>query len=132
VAGFFVRMALNILGLWVADHLVDGIEIQDAGSFVMAGFVLGAVNALVRPILLVLTFPFTIVTLGFFVLVVNAAMLALVAWLVGGFYLSGFLAAFLGSLVVSLTSWATSFFIGPRGSFKYLVIDEQPSGDARG
>ena len=132
MAGFVVRMALNILGLWVADHLVDGIEIQDAGSFVMAGFVLGAVNALVRPILLVLTFPFTIVTLGFFVLVVNAAMLALVAWLVGGFYLSGFLAAFLGSLVVSLTSWATSFFIGPRGSFKYLVIDEQPRGDARG
>ncbi len=126
MAGFVVRMALNILGFWVADHLIQGMEIRDAGAFVMAGFLLGAVNALVRPILLILTFPFTVVTFGFFVLVVNAAMLALVAWLVGGFYLSGFWAAFFGSLVVSLTSWATSFFIGPQGSFKYLVIDEQP------
>ncbi len=132
MAGFVVRMALNILGLWVADHLIDGMAIRDAGAFVMAGFLLGAVNALVRPILLVLTFPFTIVTLGFFVLVVNAAMLALVASLVGGFYLSGFGAAFFGSLVVSLTSWAASFFIGPSGSFEYLVIDERRRGDARG
>ncbi|HIF98826.1 MAG TPA: phage holin family protein, partial [Myxococcales bacterium] len=78
MTGFVVRMALNILGLWVADHLVDGMEIRDPGTFVLAGFLLGAVNAVVRPILLILTFPFTILTLGFFVLVINAAMLALV------------------------------------------------------
>jgi putative membrane protein len=118
-------MALNILGLWVADHLVDGMEIRDSGTFVLAGFLLGAVNAVVRPILLILTFPFTILTLGFFVLVINAAMLALVASLLGGFYLSGFGAAFFAALVVGLTSWATSFFVGPRGSFEYLVVDER-------
>ncbi|MDG2336189.1 MAG: phage holin family protein [Myxococcota bacterium] len=125
MAGFVVRMALNILGLWVADNLVAGIEIRDAWSFVMAGFVLGAVNALVRPILLILTFPFTIVTLGFFVLVVNAGMLGLAAALVGGFYVSGFWAAFFGSLVVSLTSWGASFLIGPGGSFEYLEMNER-------
>lgn len=125
MAGFIVRMALNILGLWVADNLVAGIEIRDAWSFVIAGFVLGAVNALVRPIFLVLTFPFTIMTLGFFVLVVNAGMLGLAAALVSGFYVNGFGAAFFGSLVVSLTSWGASFFIGPAGSFEYLENKER-------
>ena len=120
--GFVIRMALNVLGLWLADHLIDGMEIRGASTFVVAGILLGAVNALVRPVLLILTFPFTIVTLGLFVLVINAAMLALVASLLGGFYLSGFWAAFFGSLVVSLTSWAASSFIGPRGSYEVLVV----------
>ena len=97
MAGFVVRMALNILGLWVADNLVAGIEIRDAWSFVMAGFVL----------------------------VVNAGMLGLAAALVGGFYVSGFWAAFFGSLVVSLTSWGASFLIGPGGSFEYLEMNER-------
>ena len=61
-------------------------------------------------------------TLGRFVLVINAAMLALVASLLGGFYLSGFWAAFFGALVVSLTSWAASSFVGPRGSYEVLVV----------
>ena len=120
--GFVIRMALNVLGLWLADHLIDGMEIRGASTFVAAGSLLGAVNALVRPVLLVLTFPFTIVTLGLFVLVINAAMLALVASLLGGCYLSGFWAAFFGALVVSLTSWAASSFVGPRGSYEVLVV----------
>ena len=124
MTGFIVRMALNVLGLWVADQLVDGMEIRDPSTFVLAGILLGAVNAIVRPILLILTLPFTVVTLGFFVLVINAAMLNLVASLLGGFYLSGFGAAFFASLVVSLTSWAASSFVGPRGSFEYLVVDK--------
>ena len=125
MTGFIVRMGLNILGLWVADHLVDGMEIRDPETFVLAGFLLGAVNAVVRPILLILTFPFAVLTLGFFVLVINAAMLALVASLLGGFYLGGFGPAFFAALVVSLTSWAASFFVGPRGSFEYLVVNER-------
>jgi len=125
LTGFIVRMALNVLGLWVADQLVDGMEIRDPSTFVLAGILLGAVNAIVRPILLILTLPFTVVTLGFFVLVINAAMLNLVASLLGGFYLSGFGAAFFASLVVSLTSWAASSFVGPRGSFEYLVVDKK-------
>jgi putative membrane protein len=125
LTGFIVRMALNVLGLWVADQLVDGMEIRDPSTFVLAGILLGAVNAVVRPILLILTFPFTVVTLGFFVLVINAAMLNLVASLLGGFYLSGFRAAFFASLVVSLTSWAASSFVGPRGSIEYLVVDKK-------
>jgi putative membrane protein len=125
LTGFIVRMALNVLGLWVADQLVDGMEIRDPITFVLAGVLLGAVNAVVRPILLILTFPFTVVTLGFFVLIINAAMLNLVASLLGGFYLSGFGAAFFASLVVSLTSWAASSFVGPRGSFEYLMVDKK-------
>ena len=77
--GFIVRLAVNILALWVATALVPGVEIYGAGTFILAGILLGVVNALVRPILLLLTLPFTVLTLGLFVLVINAAMLGLVS-----------------------------------------------------
>ena len=120
--GFIVRLAINILGLWVADALVPGMKIAGAGTFIVAGILLGVVNALVRPVLLLLTLPFTIVTLGLFVLIINAAMLALVSAFLEQFILSGFWAAFWGAVVVSLTSWFTSYLIGPRGSVETMVI----------
>ncbi|MFP6638969.1 MAG: phage holin family protein [Myxococcota bacterium] len=120
--GFIVRMAINILGLWVADALVPGIRIAGAGTFILAGILLGVVNALVRPVLLVLTLPFTLITLGLFVLVINAAMLGLVSVFLEQFTISGFWAAFWGAIVISLTSWFTSYLIGPRGSVETMVI----------
>lgn len=120
--GFIVRLAINILGLWVADALVPGMKIAGAGTFIVAGILLGVVNALVRPVLLLLTLPFTIVTLGLFVLIINAAMLALVSAFLEQFTLSGFWAALWGAVVVSLTSWFTSYLIGPRGSVETMVI----------
>lgn len=120
--GFIVRMAINILGLWVADALIPGIRIAGAGTFILAGILLGVVNALVRPVLLVLTLPFTLITLGLFVLVINAAMLGLVSVFLEQFTISGFWAAFWGAIVISLTSWFTSYLIGPRGSVETMVI----------
>ena len=72
---------------------------------IVAGIILGFVNALIKPVLFVLTLPFTVITLGLFIFVVNAICLALVAWLVPGLTISGFGAAFVGALVISIVSW---------------------------
>jgi len=120
--GFVLRFAISALGLWVASALVPGVHIKGGWTLVIAALLLGIVNALVRPIVLVLTFPFTLITLGLFILVVNAAMFALVAAFLDGFRLSGFWAALFGALVVSITSWIASSFIGPRGRYEVIVM----------
>jgi putative membrane protein len=79
------------------------------------------VNAVVRPVLVVLTLPFTLLTLGLFLLVINAAMLGLVALMFDGFAIESFWSAILGSLIVSIMGWLASWFIGPRGRVEVLV-----------
>ena len=86
---------------------------------------LGVVNAVVRPVIVFLTLPITIVTLGLFLLVINAAMLALVAWLLDGFHIAGFWSALFGAVVVSITGWAASWFVGPRGHIDVVVVRGQ-------
>ena len=115
MVGFLFRAALSMVGLWIATRWVSGISIDDSRTLVLAAIVLGVINAIVRPIAVILTFPLTIVTLGFFLLVVNAGMLGLTAWLLTGFHIAGFSSALWASLVVSLTGWIGSMFIGPRG-----------------
>ena len=102
--GFVIRTAVTALALWVAVAIVPGLAAADTGTLVLAAIVLGIVNALVRPVAVVLTIPITIVTFGLFLLVVNAAMLGLVAWLVPSFTVAGFWAAVFGSIVVSIVS----------------------------
>ncbi len=118
MVGFLFRAALSMVGLWIATRWVSGISIDDARTLVLAGVVLGLVNATVRPILVILTFPLTILTLGLFLLVVNAGMLGLTAWVLRGFHIAGFGAALWASLLVSLTGWVGSMFIGSRGRFE--------------
>src|ERR1700722_19131446 len=118
MAGFLFRAALSMEGLWLATRWVSGIRIDDAQTLVLAGLVLGVVNAIVRPIAVILTFPLTILTLGLFLLVVNSGMLGLTAWLLRGFHVADFRAALLASLIVGLTGWIGSMFIGPRGRFE--------------
>ena len=120
--GLLIRMFISAMGLWIASELVPGMEITGMGTLVAAAFLLGIVNAVVRPLIVILTFPITIVTLGLFLLVINAAMLGLVAWLLDGFMLSGFFSAIAGSLVVSATGWFASWYIGPRGGFEILIV----------
>ena len=103
--GFVLRLVISAVGLWLASALVPGIRVDDLGSLALAALLLGVVNALVRPILIVLTLPFTIITLGLFLLVINAAMLGLVGLLLSGFHVQGFVPALLGSIVVSIVSW---------------------------
>ncbi len=113
--GFFYRLAITALGLWAASTIVAGIEIDGWRSLIVSALLLGIVNAVIRPILLILTLPITVLTLGLFILVVNGISLALVAWLVPGFSLSGLLPATLGAIVVGLTSWFASAFVGGSG-----------------
>jgi putative membrane protein len=105
---FLLRAAIAALGLWLATVLVTGFTITSPGSLVLAALVLGICNALVRPVLLVLTLPITVLTLGLFLLVVNAAVIGLTAWLVPGFAIAGFVPALIGSLIVSVTGWIGS------------------------
>jgi putative membrane protein len=122
MVGFLVRLAISALGLWLAHKIVPGIEIEGTGTLVAAALLLGIVNALVRPLAILLTLPITVLTLGLFLLVVNAAMFGLVAALLDGFHVSGFGAALLGSIVVGLTGWVASWYVGPRGRVEVLVV----------
>ncbi|HET9108755.1 MAG TPA: phage holin family protein [Steroidobacteraceae bacterium] len=116
MTGFVLRALISALGLWVATRWVPGIRIDNAGTLVLAGLLLGLVNAVVRPILVILTLPITILSLGFFLLIVNTAMVALVAWMLPGFHIyGGFWSAFVTALIVWLTGWLGSWLIGPRG-----------------
>jgi putative membrane protein len=121
---FFLRAAIASLGLWLASEWVDGLEFSGGGTLILAAILLGVVNALVKPLVVLLTLPLTIVTLGFFILVVNGIMLALVAGLLPGFSIAGFLDAFWGALIVSLVSWIGSAIFGPKGSIQVTVHRE--------
>jgi putative membrane protein len=102
---FLARLLLNAIAILVAAWLVPGIELSGNAAALAAGALLGLVNALVRPVLIVLTLPFTLVTLGLFIFVVNALCLGLTAAVIPGFAIGGFWSAFLGALVVSVVSW---------------------------
>lgn len=105
---FLARLFLNGIAIIVASWFISGLRISTPLAGIVAGVFLGLVNALVRPILLLLTLPLTLLTLGLFIFVVNSACLALVAFLVPGFSIDSFGAAFLGALLVSVVSWILS------------------------
>lgn len=118
--GFFLRLLITALGLWVADQLLPGIVITGTGALIVSALLLGLVNAVIRPVILILTLPLTVLTLGLFVLVVNGISLALVAWLVPGFQITGLMSATLGAIIVGLTGWAASAFVGGSGRIERM------------
>jgi putative membrane protein len=109
---FLIHVVVVALGLWVAAQIVPGVHFRDLETLVFAALLLGLANAVVRPILTVLTFPLTIVTLGLWLVVLNAAMIGLVAWLLKGFQVRDFIAVFLTWLVVTVVSWVVGLFVG--------------------
>ena len=113
--GILLRMALVALGLYIAATIVPGVIIDNVRTLVLAALVLAVVNAVVRPIVVVLTLPLTIVTLGLFIFIINAALFYGVSLILPGFHLANFGSALLGSIVVSLTSGIGTAFIGHRG-----------------
>ncbi|HEX4601325.1 MAG TPA: phage holin family protein [Gemmatimonadales bacterium] len=115
MTGFFFRLIITALGLWAAAAIIPGVRIDGWPTLLVAALLLGIVNAVIRPIILILTLPLTILTLGLFILVVNGLSLSLVAWVLPGFHVAGLGAAILGSLVVGLTSWFGSAFVGGSG-----------------
>jgi len=119
--GFILRAAIVALGLWLATFWVHGVSIDTPATLILAGLLLGLVNSVVRPIAILLTLPLTIVTLGLFLLVVNAGMVALVAWILPGMHVAGFWSALQAALIVSLVSIVGSWFIGPKGKIEVIV-----------
>lgn len=120
--GLLIRLAIAALGLWLASAIVPGIRVEGAGTLILAALLLGLVNAVVRPLAVLVTLPITVLTLGLFLWVVNAAMLGLTAWLLPDFYIAGFGSALLGALVVGLTGWVASWYVGPRGRVEVMVV----------
>ncbi len=121
MAGFFVRLAISSVGLWVASTLVPGISILNTATLIWGALLLGVVNAVVRPIAVVLTLPITLLSLGLFLWVINAAMIGLVAWFLDGFSVAGFGSALLGAMFVSLTGWIGNAYIGEKGRYEIVV-----------
>jgi putative membrane protein len=119
--GFLIRTGITAVGLWVAQAIVPSITFASFGTLVAAAFLLGVVNAIVRPILIILTLPITVLTLGLFLWVINAGMLALVSAVLNGFDIGGFWSALFGSLIVGVTSWFASWYVGPNGHIEVMV-----------
>lgn len=108
---FILRAIFAAVGLWLAARYVPGIHVASTETLILAALLLGVVNAIIRPIVFLITLPFTLLTFGLFLFVINAAMLLLVAMFLHGFEVHGFVAALLGSIVVSLTGWVGSLVI---------------------
>lgn len=122
MVGFLLRAAITALGLWVASEIFQGLHFESPAKLLVAAILLGVVNAFVRPLAFILTLPLTVLSLGLFLLVLNAAMVGLVAWMVPGFEISGFWTAVGAALIVSLVSWAASSAIGSNGKVEVFTI----------
>lgn len=109
---FFLRMLFQTLAILLITYLAPGLlRVTGPLNALAAAFVLGLVNTVLRPIFILLTLPLTMVTFGFFLLIINALMLMLASALVPGFYVSGFFGALLGSLLISLTTWILAMMV---------------------
>ena len=111
-----------MLGLFLASRLIPGVWIEGMGNFIIAALLLGLVNAFIRPLMFLFTLPLTIVTMGLFIFVINAAMFGLVAAMLDNFQVSGFWSALFGAIIVSITSTVASWYIGPDGRFEVFVV----------
>ncbi len=106
LAKLLVRLIFGALGLWIASKLLVGqIEFRDSAALLLAALLLGVINAIVRPIVVILTLPLTIVTLGLFLLIVNAAMIGLASMIVPGFQVHGLVAGMLTAIITGVTAW---------------------------
>jgi putative membrane protein len=122
MTGIILRIVIVALGLWLAAEIFPGLSFEGPGTLFAAALLLGIVNAIVRPIAILLTLPLTLITLGLFLLVVNAAMLGLVAAMLGGFQINGFWTAVGASLVVSAVSWAASGLLNDKGKVEVMKL----------
>lgn len=123
MSGLLIRWLILSAAIMVSAYLFPGIEISGFGTALVAALVLGILNAFFRPILIILTLPINILTLGLFTFVINAFLLMMTSGVIGGLYVSGFGSALLGSLIISLVSWGLSSFISDRGRVESIDIE---------
>lgn len=120
-AQFLIQWGITSLSLWVAGQLFSGIRFSTTTSLIISALLLGFANAVIRPLLVILTFPLTLLSLGLFILVINALMLMLVSWLVRGFTVSGFWTAFFASLFISVMSLGLGALVPDAGESVYRL-----------
>ncbi len=109
---FVLRVLIAAAGLWLSARIIPGVYADGWTTLIIAGFLLGIVNAFVRPLVTILTFPLTVATLGLFLLVVNAAMIGLVAWLLPGLQVGGLLAGVMAAIITGVVSWVGQVLLG--------------------
>src|SRR5574341_2087640 len=119
--GFLIRLGLNALALLIVSTVIPGIEVRGVLPALSAAFFLGLVNAVVRPIILLLTLPLTILTLGLFIPLINAFLLKLVSLFIHGFEVHGFWSAVFGAILLSLVSGLLNLLINDRGRVEVIV-----------
>jgi len=127
MVGFLLRWSINLMALVVAGSLIPGIKISNIEMGILAAGILGIVNAVIRPVVLIFTLPINLLTLGFFTLIINAALLKFVAYVVPGFVIESFGAAFLGAILISCISWLLNIFVGGNGNV--VIIRRIKRGD---
>ncbi len=120
--GFFFRWMILTVAILVTSYLMDGIHVSGFLSAFFAAAILGILNAFFRPILLVLTLPINILSLGLFTFVLNAVLLMIVSGVIPGFDVYGFWSGLFGSLLISLISWIITSFINDRGTVEYIDL----------
>lgn len=111
---WLLSLLLNSAALLAADYLIDSIQIEGITSAILAALLLGIVNTVIRPILVFLTFPVTVLTLGLFILVINAVIFGIVSWVVPGFHVYSFGGAFAGAIITGITSWILNAIFNDR------------------
>jgi putative membrane protein len=120
--GLFIRWLILTAAILLAAYLIDGIRVTGFISVLSAAAVLGILNVLLRPILLLLTLPLNILTLGLFTFVINAFLLKMTAGIIPGFDVTGFWPAILGALVISIVNWLLGKFINESGKVDYIDL----------
>jgi putative membrane protein len=120
--GLVVRWVVSAIALYLTSGIVPGVQVRGLGPLLAAAAVIGIVNAFVRPLVYLLTLPLTVVTFGFFALVVNAVMLLLASSFVPGFQVRGFWAAFWGWLVLSFFTFCVNVLIGEHGRLEVITV----------
>ena len=120
--GIFLRWLILTFAIIATSYLIDGIQVSGFLSAFFAAAILGILNAFFRPILLILTLPVNILSLGLFTFVINAIVLMMVSGVISGFEVNGFWSAVFGSLLISLVSWLLTSFIGERGTVQYIDL----------
>ncbi len=123
--GLFVRWLMLTLAIMAAAYLLPGIEVKGILSAFFAAAILGILNALLRPLLLLLTLPLNILTLGLFTFVINALMLMMASGVISGFHIAGFWSAIFGSLVIGVVSWLLTSMINDQGKIEVITLQQR-------
>lgn len=123
--GIFLRWFILTFAIAVTSYFLDGIHVSNFFSAVFAAATLGILNAFFRPILIIVTLPINILSLGLFTFVINALLLMMVSGIISGFDVRGFWSAVFGSILISVVSWALNAFIGERGTVKYINLRQK-------